>query len=372
MLSLRDKLKAISSLPSKEAKPLADDCLIRETLVPLSDFSLTETLSSSSLALLSGKNMEECRRENICFLDTETTGLSHGAGTVAFLVGIGFFAREHFVVRQYLMRDYDEEVFLLSHVAEHMASSRMLCTFNGASFDLPLLESRYTLQRMREIYPEEKPHLDLLPIARRVWKMRLKTCNLRSVEEAVLHLFRKDDLPGALVPQQYFSFLKTKDVALLEGILQHNAQDIISLAHILDRLVRLHDEPLLAQNPEDLFSLGRVWEKRGKAAGARLCYRAADKGSVSLLARGKMADSYRRAGDWEAAAQVYATMIASRQGGIGPLIALAKLYEHHIVDLPMALEYTRRAIVLAGDRPETDMVVLQKRYQRLLKKARKE
>ena len=372
MLSLRDKLKAISSPTPGEAKALADDCLIRETLVPLSDFSLAETVSASSLALLSGKDMKACPREGICFLDTETTGLSHGVGTVAFLVGVGYFAGEHFVVRQYLMRDYDEEVFLLSHVARHVADSRMLCTFNGATFDLPLLESRYTLQRMREAYPAGKPHLDLLPIARRVWKMRLKTCNLRNVEETVLHFFREDDVPGALVPQQYFSFLQTKDMALLEGILQHNAQDIISLAHVLDRLIRLHEAPLLAQAPEDVFSLGRIWEKRGKNAGARLCYRAADKGSVSLLARGKMADSYRRAGQWDAAAQVYASMAASRQGGIGPLIALAKICEHHTGDLSMALEYTRRAIVLAGERPEADMAALQRRYQRLMKKTRKE
>ncbi len=103
-----------------------------------------------------------------------------------------------------------------------------------------------------------------------------------------------------------------------------------------------------------------------------MCYRAADRGSMSLLARGRMADSFRREGDWEAAARVYETMIEDRQGGVGPLIALAKICEHRKKDLPAAIEYTRRAILLAADRPGSDMPALQKRYQRLMMKARKE
>lgn len=372
MLSLRDKLKATaSSAKPKQAKQAAVDCMLRETVTPLDQFALPRELPGETLTLMHGAEFPTCRREDICFLDTETTGLSHGAGTVAFLVGVGYFTADGFVVRQYLMRDYDEEIFLLDKVAAHMAQSKLLCTFNGATFDLPLLETRFTMQRMRDRY-EKKPHVDLLPIARRVWKLRLKKCNLTSLEEAVLGMTRVDDLPGALVPERYFSFLQTRDFSLLTDILDHNAQDIVSLAHILDRLMRLHDAPLLAAAPEDVFSLGRVYEKRGRQEGARMCYRAADQGSVSLLARGRMADSYRRAGDWQTASQVYGKMIADRQGGIGPLIAMAKISEHKAKDIPAAIEYTRRAIVLAADRPGSDMPALQKRYQRLLLKARKE
>ena len=368
MLSLRDKLKAAETSKPKAAKPSPQDCMVREAHFPLSGFSLPDAVSGACLETMQGLPFEDCRREDLCFLDTETTGLSHGAGTVAFLVGVGFFDGQGFTVRQYLMRDYDEEAFLLAHVAEEMEKRRVLCTFNGATFDLPLLEARFTMQRMREMYPK-KPHVDLLPTSRRVWKLRLKKCNLTSLEEAVLGLRRENDLPGALVPERYFSFLKTRDFSLLNDILDHNVQDIVSLAHILARLMRLHDTPLLAQEPEDVFSLGRVYEKRGKSEKARMCYRAADRGSVSLLARGRMADSFRREGDWEAASRVYARMIADRQGGPGPLVAMAKICEHKRRDIPAAIEYTRKAIILASDQPDADMAPLQKRLERLLLKA---
>ena len=372
MLSLRDKLKAAGAEKKRPEKPRAQDCFLRETRTPVEEFALEAELPGELLTFLQGREIPSIRREEICFLDTETTGLSHGAGTVAFLVGVGYFTPDEFVVRQYLMRDYDEEPFLLAHIAEHLKRCRVLCTFNGATFDMPLLEVRYTMQRMREQYTE-KPHIDLLPISRRVWKLRLKKCNLSSLEEAVMGLRRADDLPGALVPERFFSYLQSRDFSLLEDVLRHIVQNIISLAHVLDTLLRMHDRPLqTAKCAEDLYSLGRIYEKRGRIDGARMCYRAADKGTLSTLARGKMADSYRRSGDWENAVRVYEKMIADRQGGIGPLIAMAKICEHKTKNLPAAIEYTRRAILLASDRDNDDMAALQKRYQRLLFKARKD
>ena len=371
MLSLRDKLKATASAkPASPLKPAPEDCMIKEIRVPEEQFTLPERISGASLQLMQGTEYADFHREDICFLDTETTGLSHGAGTVAFLVGVGWFDENGFTVRQYLMRDYDEEIFLLSHVAKEINRSKVLCTFNGATFDLPLLDVRFTMQRMRNACLP-RPHVDLLPISRRVWKLRLKKCNLTSLEEAVLGMERQDDLPGALVPERYFSFLKTRDFSLLTDILDHNAQDIISLAHILDKLIRLHDRPLLADAPEDLFSLGRVYERRGKTEKARMCYRAADQGSVSVLARGRMAESFRREGNWDAAADMYIRMAQDRQGGPGPLIALAKICEHKKKDIPAALEYTRKAIILTADQPNADMAALQKRYERLMQKARR-
>ena len=373
MASLRDKLRAVSASgrdrPAQPA-PRAEDCFVREETYPLSLFGLPGVLPGETLSLMTGQALPDCGREDLCFLDTETTGLSHGAGTVAFLTGIGYFTGDAFVVRQYLMRDYDEEAFLLDRVAGHLERSRLLCTFNGASFDLPLLEARYTLQRMRGQY-RERPHIDLLPVSRRVWKLRLKKCNLTNLEEQVLGMERQDDLPGALVPERYFSFLRSRDFSLLEDVLRHNARDIVSLPRILERLMTLHDAPLTASAGEDVFSLGKIYEKRGRPERARMCYRAADQGSLSLLARSRLADSYRKEGNWQAAGEVYRKMAAQRQGGAAPLIALAKIAEHREKDISSALEYTRRAIALAADRPGSDMQALQKRYQRLMMKARK-
>ncbi|MBQ4073716.1 MAG: ribonuclease H-like domain-containing protein [Clostridia bacterium] len=371
MASLRDKLRAAAPQKARPVKPQAQDCYLKEIRIPIEKFDLPRLISGDALAFMQGGEYPDCRREDFLFLDTETTGLSHGAGTVAFLVGVGYFTEQHFIVRQYMMRDYDEEEFLLSYVAKDLYQCKVICTFNGATFDLPLLENRYTLKRMREQYIR-RPHVDLLPTARRVWKLRLKKCNLASLEAAVLGLEREDDLPGSMVPERYFTYLKTKEFFLLDDILEHNEQDIISLAHILSRLLCLHAAPIDAGNPEDIFSLGRVYERRGRQEGARMCYRAADCGAVSAMARARMADSFRREGDYSEAARVYERMIACRQGGIAPYIAMAKICEHKKRDIPAAIEYTRKAIILSADQPDCNMADLQKRYQRLLKKARRE
>lgn len=370
MLSLRDKLKAAGSVTKKAPVRRSSDCLTRETRVPLERFTLPERLSGESLSLMQGREIPSCSRNEVCFLDTETTGLSHGAGTVAFLVGVGSFDGECFTVRQYLMRDYDEEIFLLQAVEKHLRGCSVLCSFNGATFDLPLLESRFVMNRM-PLAPLRKPHIDLLPTARRVWKLRLRGCRLGALEEAVLGMTRQGDLPGALVPKRYFDFLKSKDMALLEDILRHNAQDIISLAHILNKLLEAHECPLSVQCPEDVYSLGRVFEKRGRAEKARMCYRAADQGKLSALCRTHLAESYRREGSSEDAERVYLAMISARQGGAAPYIALAKICEHKRGDLPAAIEYTQRAIQLSCDDPAADMSPLQKRLERLLEKARR-
>ena len=370
MLSLRDKLKAVGSAPKKAPVQRSESCYVRETRVPLAQFSLPERLSGESLSLMQGKAIPSCAREEVCFLDTETTGLSHGAGTVAFLVGVGFFDGNGFTVRQYLMRDYDEEGYVLRAVEEHLRDRQVICSFNGATFDLPLLESRFTMNRMN-VKTLAKPHIDLLPTARRVWRLRLRGCRLGALEEAVLGMERQDDLPGALVPKRYFDFLKTKDMALLDDILRHNAQDVITLAHLLHKLLEAHECPLLSPAPEDIYSLGRVFEKRGKAEKARMCYRAADRGTMSALSRTRLAESYRREGSGEEAERVYLAMISARQGGASPYIALAKLCEHKKGDLNAAIEYTQKAIRLSCDDPLADMKPLQKRLERLLEKARR-
>lgn len=369
MRSLREKLQAAAHAPvQKKESPM--DCWVKEIKTPVSAFLLDGVIPGDDLFMMLGGNWQDVKKEDILFLDTETTGLSHGAGTVAFLVGIGYFEGDYFIVRQYLMRDYDEEIFLLQRVLAHLSKKTTLCTFNGASFDMPLLESRFTMNRLPN--PWKLQHIDLLHVARRVWKLRLKSCRLSRLEERVLGIVREDDLPGALVPERYFQYLKTKDPALLEDILEHNGQDIISLAHLLHRLIVLHETPLSAEREEDLFSLGRVYEMRGRPETARVCYRAADRGSVSAMARARIAETYRKEGDTEKASQMYDCMICARQGGEAPLIAMAKICEHKRRDIQKAIEYTQKAIILCAQREEGDLAALQKRLERLLKKARKE
>ena len=350
MRSLRDQLRAIQTQPRQAqpaAKPRPQDCLIRETRFPLPG-RLSLPARIFPFMQLDAQLPESLSPESLLFLDTETTGLSGGAGTVAFLVGVGEIRRHELIVRQYLMRDYDEEAFVLHHVQAYLSSCQLLITYNGKSFDMPLLSSRFVMHRIRL---PELPHADLLHAARRVWKLRLGRCSLSALEDKIYHEPRVDDLSGAEVPQRYFDYLKSHDMSLLEDILRHNAQDIATLARLTYTLSGLHDNPLSAEHTQDIFSLGRVCERGGQLERARVCYRAADNGVMSALCRERLADTLRREHSDAEAAAIYEKMIAARQGGAQPYIALAKLLEHRLHDVNKAANIARRGLLYLTDRP---------------------
>lgn len=378
MPSLRDKLRATAKSPStpvERKKPAPQDCYVREMHFPLPDMRLS--LPDGILPLMQGDASlpDTIDPEHFLFLDTETTGLSRGAGTVAFLVGVGFVRGKEMIVRQYMMRDYDEESFVLRHVLDHFKSAKALVTFNGRAFDMPLLQSRFIMQRMRADL-SDFPHVDLLHTARRVWKLRLSSCRLSTLEEHIYGEPRVDDLPGAEVPQRYFDYLKSHDFSLLEDVLKHNAQDIVTLLRLLYTLAQLHENPMSAEFVQDIFSLGRVYEKRGHMQTARACYRAADAGSMSALSRERLAYCLTRDHEPQEAARIYEKMIAAHQGGAKPYIALCKILEHKTKDIRKAADVARKGLLYLSDRPQADpgnalaFDDLTKRYARLLLKLR--
>jgi len=194
---------------------------------------------------------------SVIFLDTETTGLSGGAGTVAFLVGVGRWSGSGFIVEQYLMRDYNEERAMLLGLRESLADAQVLVTFNGKAFDIPLLQSRFVLARQR--WPlAGAAHLDLLHPARRIWKLRLGSCSLANLESQILGIERENDIPGHLIPQVYFQYVRTHSAHGIGNILSHNRQDIETLARLTLRMGEIFfgqaGEELA---PVDLFSAGR-------------------------------------------------------------------------------------------------------------------
>lgn len=378
MPSLRDKLRATAkpqSRPAENRKPAPQDCYVREMHFPLPEMRLS--LPEGILQLMQGDASlpEAVQPGQFLFLDTETTGLSRGAGTVAFLVGVGFIKGREMIVRQYLMRDYDEEAFVLRHVLEHFKTDTILVTFNGRAFDMPLLQSRFIMQRIRTDIGSIA-HVDLLHTARRVWKLRLSSCRLSTLEEHIYGEPRVDDLPGAEVPQRYFDYLKTHDFSLLEDILKHNAQDIVTLLRLLYTLSELHENPMSAEFVQDIFSLGCVYEKRGRIQTARACYRAADAGSMSALSRERLAYCLNRDHEPQEAARIYEKMIQSRQGGAKPYIALCKILEHKLKDIKKASEIARKGLLYLSDNPHPSPQEMQEfddlthRYARLLQKLR--
>lgn len=377
-MNLRDKLRAVGGTggkgPSGAEGPVSTDCRHVAVYRPPEEFPGALELRTDTLRLMTDLELpENLDPRKILYLDTETTGLG-GSGTVAFLVGMGWLTDNGFEVHQFLMRDYPEEKYLLKHVSAGLRRFDALCTFNGATFDVPLLESRFLINRMsREGL--DLPHIDLLRLARRLWKLRLGRCNLSRLEEVILGQPRAEDLPGSEVPQRYFTYLKTKRPELLDDVLKHNAQDIATLCVLLNHMAHLYEHPEEIRFSEDVYAMGRALEKGKHTEKARRCYRLARPGRMGDSAGLALARSYRRGGDREEAARIWREMTDTHRGGVTPYIELAKYEEHIRKNIPEALRLTEQAIALIAEPSVRDAGTvqdlkneLQYRYQRLKRK----
>ncbi len=208
-------------------------------------------------------------------LDTETTGLGTGAGTVAFLVGIGRWEGPRYRVRQLFLPDYPDEPAFLAALAQELPATAWLVTYNGRSFDWPILVTRYRLHGCRA--PDLAGHLDLLSVARQLWRHRLPDARLATVEGAVAGVSRRGDLPGALIPDKYFAYLRTGHGGMLRDVATHNRQDVVSLARILVELSERFGEPRARRSahPGDLSALGRAFVRRGRLREGLECFETA-------------------------------------------------------------------------------------------------
>jgi uncharacterized protein YprB with RNaseH-like and TPR domain len=224
------------------------------------------------------------------FIDLETTGLSGGAGTVAFLVGCGFFDLGAFQVRQFLLTSYRAERALLAAVSEFFGDADLVVSYNGKTFDVPVMETRWLFHRM-ELPLEGVPHFDTLHAARRLWKARAEAeaardggCRLSTLERALFDVRRVGDVPGVEIPSRFFHFLRSGDPRPLEPVLEHNRLDLVSLAAVTARAARLVDDgvdgcPDCAQ----ALALGRVYERAGAIERAEACYRRAASSECSAV-----------------------------------------------------------------------------------------
>lgn len=366
---LRAKLKAMGTADAPK-KPVRGGLLCYVTRRDLEDGLLN--LSGTGLRRIgwSGRRFDVRR---CLFLDTETTGLSGGAGTVAFLVGVGFVEDDHFTIEQYLMRDYGDEPDLIDRLANRMDGFDCVCTFNGKNFDMPLLEARFTMVRMRHRW-REMENLDLLHPARRTWKLRLGSCRLARLEELVLGMPRTDDLPGSEVPQRYFDYLKTGDMGLLDDIIRHNCQDIATLATLLARLCGVYDEPEQLTERKDLFSVGKALERQGELRPAKNLYRLsaipAPAGTIAALTGDAVAGMAnwrlyllaRKSKDSGEMRAILEQMLLRGQRPCEVHTELAKWYEHQAKDAGRALEHARAARAICAP---ADAAALDRRIERL-------
>jgi uncharacterized protein YprB with RNaseH-like and TPR domain len=301
------------------------------------------------------------------FLDTETTGLAGGTGTCAFLVGVGRITPDGFRVRQFFMRDYAEEASLLAALAEHLAPFRVLITYNGRTFDQPLLETRYRLNRARPPFAKMAHHVDLLYGARRLWKLRYESCRLVDLETQVLGYERVDDVPGSLIPYLYFEYLRTRHGGRLQPVFEHNALDILSLACLTGIVTPAFKDSGGLRHGAEIVGMARWVLQTGDPAEARALFgRAVDAGLPDeLLFRTlwELAALDRKLGAMEQALAAWTELATARSPyRVKALEELAKHEEHRAKNPERALEWTRAALQ-HEDTPE-----LRHREQRLLRK----
>ncbi|NOY78497.1 MAG: hypothetical protein GXO76_11575 [Calditrichaeota bacterium] len=278
--------------------------------------------------------------ENLLFLDTETTGLSGGVGTMAFLVGVGYFRDDSFIIEQLFARDFREERAALIYLKELTRPFTVLVSFNGKSFDWPLLVNRWIFNRIAQ--PDHlKGHLDLLYLSRRLWRRTIGDCTLGNIERKILAVHRQGDVPGYLVPQLYFEFLRSRDAAQLRKVFHHNRLDILSLVTLLSLQLDILD----GQAPDvlvDHVSLGKLFLQIKEEA-LSLSYlennhekiRQSDfLQEVNLF----LARLYKRQGERGKARSLWNAIIATGQFQLEAYEELAKCYEHVDRDYESALQ----------------------------------
>ena len=281
------------------------------------------------------------------FLDTETSGVSGGTGTYAFLVGAARFVDGKFTLQQFFLRDPAEEPAMLEALINFLAPCEGLVTFNGKSFDAPLLVTRYSLHRIPVPF-KDYAHIDLLPLARRLWRDRLESRTLKYLEEHVMGFTRSsEEVPGYEVPWLYFDYLRTGDARPLGGVFYHNAMDVVAMAALLGHMSEILSDPYdgRVEHGLDFIALGKLFEDLGHwDEAARLYERGLELGldeSDFGVAVKRISILQKRRGDIDRAIELWKA--AAKKGHIYAHIELAKYFEHKLRDVKSALKWTKSA-----------------------------
>ena len=309
-------------------------------------------------------------RDRIIFLDTETTGVQSSAGICPFLVGLGYFTGDEFHILQYFLRDFDEEPSMLYALSQFMERFDMVVTYNGAAFDIPLLENRFTLARLDSPF-KNVTHLDLLFSARRLWRNGHGSCRLIALEREMISFMRGPDVPGSMIPRAYFDYLQHKPSLTLKGVFSHNVYDVVSLAaltiHACDRVVL---EPAALDDPLDLYSLGRILQNSQSWLRSIQLYEMALAGGLPEPTRQKAMENlsvvHRRAGNHERSMEICAELMALPEFSMTGYEGAAIYYERVARDFESALRIVEEGLLRADtDRCKT---LLQARWDRLQQK----
>ncbi len=344
-------------------------CFVLDHVYPISYLhgdNTLEELSSYTLEIAAtfcrDERLAQLRVEDLLFLDTETTGLM-GAGTIAFMVGAAYFdvdasGHKAFIVRQYFLRDHADESAMLTMLSELITRRAGLVTFNGRSFDLPLLDNRYLMNRLDGLGVDllERPHIDLLPPSRRLWRRRLGSCSLSSLEQNLLGLQRShEDVPGWAIPGLYMDYLRSGDAHQLLRVFYHNRIDMLSMVTLAGRVIQQFSQPDMGDNPLDLLSLA-IWQQGiGLTAEAEDNYRLVTGQDPELevyhQALSLLSFLLKRNGRREEAVQFWKQIAVTSLDDVTAHVELAKHYEWQDKDLETARYWTSMALDLVQKWP---------------------
>ena len=346
-----------SLLPGGRLETTVDgECYIFDKVFPLTAFhgddrlqDLLQFSPETAVAFTGDSRLAELSFRDFLFLDTETTGLA-GAGTIAFMVGVAFFEGEALVTRQFFLRDHGDEPAMLLLLEALLAQKKGLITFNGRSFDIPLLDTRYLMNRMMNDL-RQMPHLDLLPPARRLWRVRLGSCALGSLEENLLGVPRTQaDVPGWMIPGLYNQYIRTGDARELVRVFYHNEIDLVSMVTLTARMMQLWQQATPETNPIDLFSLGKWQLDLGLGASGEKHLAWATQGDLPLPLYHQALHCWgawlKRQDRRQEAVPLWQQIATTTFEDVTAHVELAKYYEWHEKDLATAQQWTEQAIGL--------------------------
>jgi len=317
---------------------ISEHCLLIEKRLPLSrrhgDVSL-RAIHGIDLSLFS-EDYKNTSIEDMVFLDTETNGLSGGSGTVVFLLGLGRVIGHEFVLRQYLLTAYAGERTMYQHAQQWIPDNAVLVSFNGKSFDLPLMASRQRMLRMEA--PEFSRHIDLLHHTRRAFALRWRDCSLKNAERRLLLFNRIDDLPGSEAPRVWQEFVRFGNCSRLRSLLQHHFWDVLSLLALLVRLREVFEDPVQYGANTRAIAKYYMKDKRDDIALARLV---SSRGVLDRDGLLDLARLYKQRRRWPEAVIIW-EKLASDSACPVSLENLAKYYEHIEKDYTQAMQYAQR------------------------------
>jgi uncharacterized protein len=283
------------------------------------------------------------------FLDTETTGLSGGTGTYAFLVGIAWWDRESFIIEQHFMRDHSEEPSLLHEISRRLAERPIMATFNGKSFDWPLLQTRFRMIRAAEI-PLLQAHFDLLHPARWLWRGQLRSVAQAELERQILGIERPYDIPSETIPGRYFNFLRGGPPEPIVEVFNHNQMDLRGLAALAVRVISIFNDPETGSHSgSEFFGVSKLLQKRGESDLAERTFELALEAGLppdsERSAQRELALLAKRQGDSGRSNEWWEKLLGASPDGLEAYEQLAVFYEHREREFQRATSLTREALV---------------------------